>query len=222
MKKKLYQNKANEYQKLGNEIARLKSMTPTSGTINSDKTLLEMKRDHITDEKIQNQIIDIEILLLQLEENKNKKISDYEIGIKQYNENSKSSPFIIYQNIIQKISELKSLYSEDDQNFILLNETLSLFQGLSKIEDEEKRSKQKITLEGRLVSIMKVKKNILETITEINEELKKLNITNNINSSFDINYLSSLHFVKCIEIQMIESISKVKSNVTNKLWRYGY
>lgn len=195
-----YQLKATQYQNLKNEITLLKKKSGVS----EDKTLAENKTDNIDNPDIVSKITDIEIILFRLGEKTNKKLSEYITLSNQYNENRNTSNSVLYENIIQNVNEVINLYQEDDQNFISLTEILTQIQGLSKIEDDEKRTKQSENLQKRLDGILTVKKNIMNKLKEIIENKKS-------KSNFYNNYLESLIYVKCIEMQMIQFIGKSKN-----------
>ena len=201
----LFQQKASQYQNLKNEITLLKKLNPNE--ITDDKTLQKIKTENLENTTVLDKITEIGIILFRLDEKSNQTLKDYLDQSEKYNENKNNSAR--YQSIIEQIGQLISYYKEDDQNETVLNETLTQIQGLSKIEDEEKKAKQTENLKKRLNGIHLVKKNIISTLKEL---IEKSTSSNKSNEPFYLNYLMSLMYVKCIEMEMITSISKMKLN----------
>lgn len=202
----LFQQKASEYQNLKNEITRLKGSTLKNKSDIDQKTLQQIKTDNLGNVEIEDKITEIQIILFRLDEKTNQTLQAYLDTSAKYNENKNNSNSVRYQSMIEEIGQLISFYKEDDQNEILLNETLTQIQGLSKIEDEEKKAKQTENLKKRLNTIQSVKKKIITTLGELIEKSNKLTNT------FYVNYLESLKYIKCMEMKMITSISKMKLN----------
>jgi hypothetical protein len=202
MEQTIFQQKAAQYQNLKNEITRLRTVNKAI-TIPLDQTLQTIKNEHLGNDEIQSKIIDIEIILFRLNEKTNKTLETYLKDSGNYNENNNNSNSNRYQFMIEKIGQLNSLYKEDDKNEVSLFETLTQIQGLSKMDDEEKRNKQTEILKKRLNSIQTIKQNIIKTLHDIIEKSK---------DAFYSNYLKSLAYLKCIEMEMIQSISKMKLN----------
>jgi hypothetical protein len=202
----LFQQKASEYQNLKNEITRLKGLSLTNKSDIDQKTLQTIKTENLGKTDIEDKITEIQIILFRLDEKTNQILKAYLDTSAKYNENENNSNSAHYQNMIEEIGQLISFYKEDDQNETVLNETLTQIQGLSKIEDEEKKAKQTENLKKRLNTIQLVKKKIITTLGELIEKSNKLN------KPFYVNYLESLKYIKCMEMKMITSISKMKLN----------
>lgn len=202
----LFQQKASEYQNLKNEITRLKGSSLKNKSGIDQKTLQQIKTDNLGNTDIEDKITEIQIILFRLDEKTNQTLQAYLDISAKYNENKNNSNSTRYQSMIDEIGQLISFYKEDDQNEIVLNETLTQIQGLSKIEDEEKKAKQTENLKKRLNTIQSVKKKIITTLGDLIEKSNKLTNT------FYVNYLESLKYIKCMEMKMITSISKMKLN----------